>query len=247
LELPGGIVTPGWFDLRPHVARLPWPDVRGRRCLDVGTYDGFYAFELERRGASEVVALDLADHTSWDWPLAARSRGPEGLAELAGEKGAGFLAAREALGSSVDRRQLSVYELSPERVGSFDVVVCGSLLLHLRDPVRALEAIRSVCHGWFLSIEEVSLYLSARSPRRPAAEMRFSESLCQWWVVNLAGHRRMLEIAGFAPTRHFGPYQERYGEAHPAYQDAGGRPRPWRRGVLHAAWLAERRDHGTQL
>ena len=51
LELPGGIVTPGWFDLRGVVDRLPWPDVRGKRCLDVGTYDGFYAFELERRGA----------------------------------------------------------------------------------------------------------------------------------------------------------------------------------------------------
>src|SRR5207302_43882 len=36
LELPGGVVTPGWFDLRPIVGRLPWPEVRGARCLDVG-------------------------------------------------------------------------------------------------------------------------------------------------------------------------------------------------------------------
>jgi 2-polyprenyl-3-methyl-5-hydroxy-6-metoxy-1,4-benzoquinol methylase len=35
---------------------------------------------------------------------------------------------------------MSVYDLSPERVGRFDVVVCGSLLLHMRDPARALEA-----------------------------------------------------------------------------------------------------------
>ena len=38
---------------------MPWPDVRGKRCLDVGTYDGFLAFELERRGAASVVATDI--------------------------------------------------------------------------------------------------------------------------------------------------------------------------------------------
>jgi tRNA (mo5U34)-methyltransferase len=238
LELPGGRLTPGWFDLRPHVDRLPWPEVRGRRCLDVGTYDGFYAFELERRGASEVVALDISDHNQWDWPAAARARGGAALAELAGEKGAGFDAAHHMLRSGVQRRELSAYELSPQRVGTFDVVVCGSLMLHLRDPVRALEAIRSVCHGWFLSVEEVSLPLSLASPRRPVADMRFDEELCQWWVVNLAGHRRLVEIAGFRVTRRFGPYQERFGPGHPVSRAGGGRLRPWHAGVPHAALLA---------
>ena len=46
LELGPDIVTAGWFDLRPRVDRMPWPDVRGKRCLDVGTWDGFLAFEL---------------------------------------------------------------------------------------------------------------------------------------------------------------------------------------------------------
>src|ERR687887_372295 len=91
IELAPGVVTPGWFDLRPIVKRMPWPDVAGRRCLDVGTYDGFLAFELERRGAAEVVAVDIDDHSSWDWPARARALGPERLAELAGpEKGEGF-------------------------------------------------------------------------------------------------------------------------------------------------------------
>ena len=42
--------------------------LRGKRCLDVGTYDGFWAFEMERRGAAEVVAVDVLDHARWDWP-----------------------------------------------------------------------------------------------------------------------------------------------------------------------------------
>jgi len=62
IEVAPGLVTPGLFDLRPIVERLPWPDVRGKRCLDVGTYDGFLAFELERRSAAEVLATDIADH-----------------------------------------------------------------------------------------------------------------------------------------------------------------------------------------
>src|SRR5207244_9825176 len=66
IELGPGVVTPGVFDLRPIVERLPWPDLAGKRCLDVGTSDGFFAFELERRGAGEVVAVDIGRHEQWD-------------------------------------------------------------------------------------------------------------------------------------------------------------------------------------
>lgn len=139
IELPGGVVTPGWFDLRPIVELMPWPDVRGKRCLDIGTYDGFLAFELERRGAAEVLAVDINDHTKWDWPPDVRATGGENLAKLAGpERGGGFRLAAEALGSSVQLRSVSIYDLDPADVGTFDVVTCGSLLLHLRDPMRAL-------------------------------------------------------------------------------------------------------------
>ena len=169
MDLGGGVETPGWFDLRPIADRMPWPDVRGKRCLDVGTYDGYLAFELERRGASEVVALDIPDHEDWDWPPDVRAQGGERLAELAGpEKGAGFRVAREALGSSVEKVDMTVYDLSPERVGTFDVVLCGSLMLHLRDPLRALEAIRSVCAGQFMSSEQIEPGAHAVPPAAPA-------------------------------------------------------------------------------
>src|SRR5689334_4047032 len=62
IEVAPGVVTPGWWDLRPAAERMPWPaSLDGMRCLDVGTMDGFWAFELERRGAGEVVAIDLVD------------------------------------------------------------------------------------------------------------------------------------------------------------------------------------------
>ena len=113
------------------------------------------------------------------------------------------------------RKEISVYHLTPEEMGTFDVVVCGSLMLHLRDPVRALEAIRSVCSGHFMSLEEISLGMTLRHRKRPVAELRFDDELCQWWVVNLAGYKRMVEAAGFEVLQQTKPWVEPYGVAHP--------------------------------
>ena len=249
MDLAPGVVTPGWFDLRPIVHRLPWPEVRGRRCLDVATYDGFLAFELERRGAREVVALDLPNEEDWDWPPEMRATGPERLAALTGpERGAGFRIAREALGSLVQRVETSVYDLKPERIGTFDVVVCGSLLLHLQDPLRALEAIRSVCDGLLVSAETIRLGLSVLHPGRALAELDGSSELCQWWVPNAAGHRRMLHAAGFEVECATRPYAVPFGPSHPAPPGARARLRLWPRrlmlghaGVPHVAVRARPR------
>lgn len=247
MELAPGVVTPGAFDLRPIVDDLPWPDVRGKRCLDVGTYDGFLAFELERRGAREVVATDIGGHEQWDWSRELRDRGPAFMAEVAGPKGHGFEIARDAIGSSVERVTVSAYELSPERVGTFDVVVCGSLLLHLRDPVGALDAMRSVCTGRLLSAEQVDLPLTLLRRRRPLARVGPGRAL-QWWVPNAAGHVRMLEAAGFAVERRSRLYAVRYGPSHSGRgRSAGslgraalGRVACGAAGVPHHAVLARR-------
>src|SRR4051794_38772814 len=71
-ELAPGVETPGMFDLRPYVDRygIP-PDLTGKRVLDVGTFEGFWAFELERRGA-EVTAIDVDRVQQLDWPVGLR-------------------------------------------------------------------------------------------------------------------------------------------------------------------------------
>src|SRR5438067_4479740 len=53
IELPGGVITPGEYDTRVAARKVGLPaDLDGNRCLDVGTHDGFWAFEMERRGAT---------------------------------------------------------------------------------------------------------------------------------------------------------------------------------------------------
>jgi tRNA (mo5U34)-methyltransferase len=213
IELAPGVVTPGWFDLRPVVDRLPWPDLRGKRCLDVATYDGFLAFEMERRGAAEVVATDIPSHEGWDWLPRERAGGLAYLQQEAGTKGRGFEIAKDALGSAVERRFVNVYDLDPREMGQFDVVVCGSLMLHLRDPFRALEAIRGVCRGVFLSAEQIDVASTVLRRRSPVFRVEAKDG--QWLVPNAAGHRRMLEVAGFDVLRAVRPYAIPSGAAHP--------------------------------
>src|SRR5207302_6656429 len=96
----------------------------------------------------------------------------------------------------VERREMSVYDLDPDTVGSFDFVYMGSLLLHLKSPVAALEAVRTVCRGHLLSVDGIDLWLSLLLRHRPVAEL---DGLGRpwWWKPNVAGHVRMLESAGF--------------------------------------------------
>jgi tRNA (mo5U34)-methyltransferase len=196
LELAPGVQTPGYFDHRPLLQKLPIPgSLAGQRCLDIGTFDGFWAFELERRGASEVVACDILDPMAWDWPAGAHPLAIEAL-ERRKEAGRGFEIAAEALGSRVEKIEASVYELDPEVHGQFDFVFMGSLLLHLRDPIHALERVRSVCRGLFLTIDAIDLLLTLLHPRRP---IYFLEGTARpwWWKPNLRGYRQMVESGGF--------------------------------------------------
>lgn len=196
LELAPGVVTPGHFDLREAVHRLPWPDVRGKRCLDVATFDGFYAFELERRGAAEVVAIDLDDAIQLDW--LPRELPPD-LRPGDEPIGRGFRLAHEVRGSSVQRVSCSVYDLDPEVLGTFDVVVCGALLQHLRDPFGALLAMRRVCHGELLSVELVDTLASLVYNHTPMTRMVGHART--WTLPNVAGHRAWLRQAGFDELR----------------------------------------------
>lgn len=252
IDVAPGVTTPGWFDLRPVVDHMPWPDLTGKRCLEVGPYDGFLSFEMERRGAAEVVAADIGSPWEWDWPVRSRESGPRAVAAMSGERtGEGFRIAAGILGSRAKRVEISAYDLSTDNVGEFDFVVCGSLMLHLRDPVRAMEAIRGVCRGSFLSAETVSIGLRSVF-RRPAARLRGGDR-CQWWIPNPAGHALMVEAAGFRIERAVRPYAIPLGPAHPARRTRlRASPEHWFAapvtrglGVPHAALLARPEAPGS--
>ncbi|HYF26078.1 MAG TPA: class I SAM-dependent methyltransferase [Baekduia sp.] len=205
IDLAPGVTTPGSYDVRPFAPDALPRDLGGRRCLDVGTFDGFWAFEMERRGATEVLALDLDDIRQADFPPLARAQ-IEAQHDPSIPWGSGFRLAHEALGSSVRRITGNVYDLELDRVDGrpVDLVLCGTILQHLRDPVAALERMRDVLapDGELLMIESYSAPLSRRHPRRPVGEFRpaMAGSIYTWWVPNLAGLNAWALAAGFEPT-----------------------------------------------
>ncbi|MDQ6879980.1 MAG: methyltransferase domain-containing protein [Candidatus Dormibacteraeota bacterium] len=195
IDLGHGVTTPGFVDHREQIAAYRMPDsLTGMRCLDVATWDGFWAFEMERRGASEVVALDLARLADSDIPTLFHDYA---LSVGAGkELGRGFNTASEILGSKVRREICSVYDLTPERFGKFDFIFLSDLLLHLRDPQLALQRVFSVCKG---SVLVADVY-------NPLVEAVGDRSLTQftgwvadqmWWLPNINTLKRMMAVAGF--------------------------------------------------
>lgn len=124
IELAPGLITPGAHDsptALKDLDRLGLPSsCRGLRVLDIGCRDGFFAFEVERRGG-EVIGIDYAE--------------PEVT---------GFSIASRALNSRVQYLVENVYDLDAEKHGTFDIVLFLGVLYHLRNPMLALDKIRTV-------------------------------------------------------------------------------------------------------
>jgi tRNA (mo5U34)-methyltransferase len=181
MELPDGVVTPGIDDPRDRLPLLGIPDdLSGLSVLDIGAWDGFFSFECERRGAAHVVAADW-----FAWREAAR-----------GSKRS-FELAREAFGSKVEDVEIRVEELAPESVGTFDLVLFAGVLYHVRDPLRALEAVASVTDGRLILETHVDLALM----RKPAAAfypaLELEGDHTNWWGPNPPAVEGMLRAVGF--------------------------------------------------
>jgi tRNA (mo5U34)-methyltransferase len=193
MRFPHGIVTPGAYDPGELFAFLELPDLRGKRVLDVGTRDGFFAFECERRGA-EVVAVDYA-----------------------GMDLTGFGAAKKIYGSQVEYVQANVYDLSPDVLDTFDVVLFLGVLYHLRHPLLALDRLRPLCRS-LLIVEslvcdakvftgfETGEPLARLAPRlvdTPLAQFLpvggYHTDSTNKWVPNVAALRALLADALFDP------------------------------------------------
>jgi tRNA (mo5U34)-methyltransferase len=192
IEVSPGVLTPGGWDLRATALRLPWPpSLAGMRCLDIGTMDGFWAFELERRGASEVVAIDVLDPTRLDHSVADRLRGEQ----YRRDSERNFALAAELLGSRTQLHDVSVYDLDPGEVGQFDLVVMGYVLQMLRDPLSGLEAVRRVCRGQLILLDTVSRPLDLLPA--PLVRLDARRDGSEWFVFNRRGLRKALDLTGW--------------------------------------------------
>lgn len=178
IDLGNGRVTPGVHSLAEmqglyQSLELP-NDLAGKTLLDIGCWDGFYSFETERRGA-QVTSVDC-------W------------------RPSNFFAAREALKSKADFRELSVYEIGQNNLGAFDIVLFMGVLYHLRHPLLALERVCEVTRDF--AIIESHIIDKMREGDGPAMEFyEFDELGGQydnWWAPNFECMAQMARSAGFA-------------------------------------------------
>jgi SAM-dependent methyltransferase len=154
-ELPGHGVIRGQWDLRgSESAYIGHVDVGGKTVLDCGVGSGFISFEMERRGA-RVIGLDLdvdqdpsmgiVPHhqfgrsiaMSWSDAVAMRRSSQRALRNS-------FLYSRKILRRHA-KLMLGNIMLSPlPSTLRADCAFFGAILMHLSDPVKALQNI--ACH-----------------------------------------------------------------------------------------------------
>jgi tRNA (mo5U34)-methyltransferase len=179
IEIRPGIVTPGVNDARLVLETLDLPaDCRGMRALDLGTRDGFFAFELERRGA-DVVAVDYV-----------------AMAD------SGFAVAAGLLGSRVTYLQRNLYALTAADLGTFDIVLFLGLLYHLPDPLGALRIVRELTRQR-MYLETLVMDFGGATDELPL--MRFfagsswADDPTNYWGPNVRCVEEMLGETEFAP------------------------------------------------
>lgn len=93
-------------------------DLTGQRVLDVGGYDGHFSRLCIERGAARVRLIDNGEWQNYHWRVPPT---PEGVQRI----GCDVLEWQEAA----------------------DLVVCGNVIYHMRDPWRALRHLRTLCRG----------------------------------------------------------------------------------------------------
>ncbi|MBV8846602.1 MAG: DUF1698 domain-containing protein [Bryobacterales bacterium] len=178
-ELPGGEVIRGMNPLevlKRRIAQFPIAaDLRGKRVLDIGAWDGWFTFEMERRGA-EVVALDC-----WDNPR--------------------FREMHAIYRSRAEYVQMDAMEISPATVGRFDIVLFLGVLYHLKHPLLALEKVCSITTE-LAAIDSFVLRDGLDPNAQPVLEFYETDQMegqtDNWVAPNLACLMAMCRTAGFA-------------------------------------------------
>jgi tRNA (mo5U34)-methyltransferase len=216
IELPHGIVTPGWAPLNVDAYGVP-QDLSGKRVLDVGAWDGFWTFEALRRGASQVVAIDdFSDHLG-NLPKDSRTAWQT------------FDACREILGFSefqCPRFDMSVYDVREELLGQFDIIFCFGTLYHLRHPLLALDRLAAVCRDEIFVesaiLDDFSPYRGGIGQGYGDGQMlmefypgtQYCENETNWWSPTLACLGYMVRSAGFVKAEGWklAPSPEQVGE-----------------------------------
>jgi len=211
----GGVVTPGLvsMDRQQQMLRdIRLPDLKGKSVLDIGTFDGFFAFEAERLGATRVVALD---HYVWErhmdkcvarWQQCNARGESVVLSEfeqfidretLPGK--AAFDTARRLLNSKVEPVVSDYMTMDLTALGQFDVVLYLGVLYHMADPLGALSLLAQVTKEVAI-IETAAMHVPGCEDLSLCEfypENQLNNDHSNWWAPNTMALTGLCRAAGF--------------------------------------------------
>jgi tRNA (mo5U34)-methyltransferase len=198
VDLGDGVQTKGLFG-PPHTHiqnALDQIEVRNKKILDIGCWEGHWSFEAERRGAAEVYATDYLVGD----PRAEFSE--RGLKELPT-----FRLAHSILNSKVSYHpDVSVYHIDRLGVADFDVILFCGVYYHLKNPLLALAKLRQVMKDDGIIIVEGAI---VDGPKEASARFYYRELLgddpSNWWVPTISCLRQWIECSFFEPVSEHGP------------------------------------------
>lgn len=166
--LDADLQASGW-PTRWERFRLP-VELEGKSFLDVGCWEGVHCAEAVRRGAADVVGIDLCT-------------GPELAANV---KRYGF-----------DFLQMDVFGEAFLGLGSFDVVLCSGLLPTAQSPTLLLSRLHAVARE-LLVLETPVTTLGGEEPiMHFQGGDDGTANRANWWAPNRPCAERMLAAAGF--------------------------------------------------
>lgn len=188
IEVAPGLFTPGIVrhgedGSNYEETRFGLPEnLAGKSVLDIGGWDGYFAFACEKRNASRVVVCDVSQAAGGNWGGTA-----------------GFNMAKRLLNSKVEFKELSVNELSPSNAGIFDITLQYGVLYHLENMLPALKATASVTREYTLLETAVLPRADDKTPNVPVAGFfpGFAKDPTNYWYPNLACLKQMLLYAGY--------------------------------------------------
>lgn len=184
-------------------------DMTGMKVLDIGPAAGWFAFYFEQLGA-EVTVVETRGYCDFDTyglyryePVpadrAADRLDEQGRPIYFGPASAALWAMKDLLKSKIRFVNARVYEVTPELFNGekFDLVFMGSLLCHLRDPIGALRAARSVCGGRLITSSPLWQDDTLPYPAMFLPHMEVGGDAISWWWPNSRCYKHWFLAAGF--------------------------------------------------
>jgi tRNA (mo5U34)-methyltransferase len=154
-------------------------DLSGKTVLDIGTFDGYFAFLAEKRGA-KVIGID---------PLQGCSHFEQGTD--------GFNFAKSVLNSNVEFYEYSLYDYRvSEQAKKNDIVLYYGVLYHVKDPLKELRYLSVVTKEYAL-IETAIAQNDYGNKSVWEFNHGFDNDSTNYWYPSIKGLENTLKFVGF--------------------------------------------------